>query len=233
MAADRCPGIFLPRGLARPDQLGTGSKSVQDKQESYKGLRFVLVIRVSAFHSLLLCLALFCNFASEAAAEGITVVERSTAARRDRFAAAVLTATYQNKRGLLGLEHPPSLPPPPHRLSPRPLAPPAPYARAPRGSTSPSSPPPPPNSPTPSSDSTSDESATAAGSRLNSKEKVGIVLAAIAAALQVVVFTYLLAKRRQMLGMVCGYDHPPPGGERANNNWELQHHRASSAHAQL
>jgi hypothetical protein len=47
---------------------------------------------------------------------------------------------------------------------------------------------------------------------LNSKEKVGIVLAAIAAALQVVVVTYLLAKRRQMLGMVCGYDHPPPGG---------------------
>jgi hypothetical protein len=64
---------------------------------------------------------------------------------------------------------------------------------------------------------------------LNSKEKVGIVLAAIAAALQVVVVTYLLAKRRQMLGMVCGYDHPPPGDERANNNWELQHHRASSA----
>jgi adenosine/AMP kinase len=68
---------------------------------------------------------------------------------------------------------------------------------------------------------------------LNSKEKVGIVFAAIAAALQVVVVTYLLAKRRQMLGMVCGYDHPPPGGERADNNWELQHHRASSAHAQL
>jgi hypothetical protein len=242
MAADRRPGIFLLRGLARPDQLGTGSKSVQDQQESYKSLRFVLVIRVSAFHSLLLCLALFCNFASEAAAEGITVVERSTAARRDRFAAAVLTAAYQNKRGLLGLERTPLTPPPPlpppHRPSPRPLAPPAPYARAPRGSTSPSSPPPPPpppppNSPTPSSDSTSDESATAAGSRLNSKEKVGIVLAAIAAALQVVVVTYLLAKRRQMLGMVCGYDHPPPGGERANNNWELQHHRASSAHAQL
>ncbi len=248
MAEERRPGIFLLRGLARADQLGTGSRSVQDQQqqkdqqESFKSLRFVLVIRVSAFHSLLLCLALFCNSAPEAAAEGITVVARSTAARRDRFAAAVLTGPYKNN----GPPPPPPPHPPPLRHSPHsphlppspapyppptgntsspPPHPPPPPPPPPPGNTSP----PPPNSPPPSSNSTSDGSATAAGSRLNSKEKVGIVLAAIAAALQVVVVTYLLAKRRQMLGMVCGYDHPPPGDERANNNWELQHHRASSA----
>lgn len=47
-----------------------------------------------------------------------------------------------------------------------------------------------------------------ASPRFNSEEKVGIILAAFAALLQVVVVTYLLAKRRQMLGMVCDYDPP-------------------------
>ncbi|CAM6048803.1 unnamed protein product [Sphagnum compactum] len=42
--------------------------------------------------------------------------------------------------------------------------------------------------------------------RLNSEEKAGIILAIVAAVLQVVVVTYLLAKRRQMLAMVCDYD---------------------------
>jgi hypothetical protein len=42
--------------------------------------------------------------------------------------------------------------------------------------------------------------------RLNSEEKVGIILAIVAAVLQVAVVTYLLAKRRQMLAMVCDYD---------------------------
>jgi hypothetical protein len=42
--------------------------------------------------------------------------------------------------------------------------------------------------------------------RLNSEEKAGIILAIVAAVLQVAVFTYLLAKRRQMLAMVCDYD---------------------------
>ncbi|KAH9571218.1 hypothetical protein CY35_02G082900 [Sphagnum magellanicum] len=208
MAADRRPGIFLLRGLARPDQQGTGSKSVQDQQESYKSLRFVLVIRVSAFHSLLLCLALFCSFASEAAAEHPSAPPPPPPPR------------------------PPRPPSSPRHVSPHSHPPPAPAPQPPPGNTSPP-PSPAPNSPTPSSNYTGDESATAAGSHLNSKEKVGIVLAAIAAGLQVVVVTYLLAKRRQMLGMVCGYDHPPPGGERAINNWELQHHRASAAHAQL
>ncbi|KAH9562696.1 hypothetical protein CY35_05G085300 [Sphagnum magellanicum] len=42
--------------------------------------------------------------------------------------------------------------------------------------------------------------------RLNSEEKAGIILAIVAAVLQVAVVTYLLAKRRQMLAMVCDYD---------------------------
>ncbi len=42
--------------------------------------------------------------------------------------------------------------------------------------------------------------------RLNSEEKAGIILAVVAAVLQVAVVTYLLAKRRQMLAMVCDYD---------------------------
>jgi hypothetical protein len=42
--------------------------------------------------------------------------------------------------------------------------------------------------------------------RLNSEEKTGIILAVVAAVLQVAVVTYLLAKRRQMLAMVCDYD---------------------------
>ncbi len=80
-------------------------------------------------------------------------------------------------------------------------------ASAPSGNPSPS--PAPNHAPTTHINSTSGAAAPVSASpRFNSEEKAGIILAAFAALLQVVVVTYLLAKRRQMLGMVCDYDPP-------------------------
>jgi hypothetical protein len=80
-------------------------------------------------------------------------------------------------------------------------------ASAPSGNPSPS--PAPNHAPTTHINSTSGAAAPVSASpRFNSEEKTGIILAAFAALLQVVVVTYLLAKRRQMLGMVCDYDPP-------------------------
>jgi hypothetical protein len=80
-------------------------------------------------------------------------------------------------------------------------------ASAPSGNPSPS--PAPNHAPTTHINSTSGAAAAVSASpRFNSEEKAGIILAAFAALLQVVVVTYLLAKRRQMLGMVCDYDPP-------------------------
>ncbi len=78
---------------------------------------------------------------------------------------------------------------------------------SPSGNPSPS--PVPNHAPTTHINSTSGAAAPVSASpRFNSEEKTGIILAAFAALLQVVVVTYLLAKRRQMLGMVCDYDPP-------------------------
>ncbi|CAM6020459.1 unnamed protein product [Sphagnum balticum] len=80
-------------------------------------------------------------------------------------------------------------------------------ASAPSGNPSPSTAP--NHAPTTHINSTSGAAAPVSASpRFNSEEKAGIILAAFAALLQVVVVTYLLAKRRQMLGMVCDYDPP-------------------------
>ncbi len=70
-----------------------------------------------------------------------------------------------------------------------------------------------------------------ASPRFNSEEKAGIILAAFAALLQVVVVTYLLAKRRQMLGMVCDYDPPERSWENPafSRSWLTKQSRISLA----
>lgn len=195
------------QGLTRPREMGIGGEAERDlgflqecccsshQQQQGRWSRrssssIQLLILLFWLHSLLYTLA-FLSVAVEA---------EVPASPRYSLIALNNTQTPTAPVAAVTQQIPSSPPPPPPSSSTG-------GGDSPSGNPSPS--PVPNHAPTTHINSTSGAAAPVSASpRFNSEEKTGIILAAFAALLQVVVVTYLLAKRRQMLGMVCDYDPP-------------------------